>query len=57
MSQGLWLSRRQREYRRLKPGKARGLTKGGASLGSAGKGDGVDVSIAISDFKISKPAL
>lgn len=39
-----------------KAGTARVLTKGKVSLALAGKGEGFDVGIAISDFKISKPA-
>lgn len=39
-----------------KAGTARALTKGNVSLVLAGKGEGFDVGIAISDFKISKAA-
>jgi hypothetical protein len=40
----------------VKAGTARVLTKGKVSLALAGTGDGFDVGVAISDFKISKPA-
>lgn len=39
----------------VKAGTARVLTKGKVSLALAGTGDGFDVGVAISDFKISKP--
>jgi hypothetical protein len=39
-----------------KAGTARALTKGSVSLVLAGKGEGFDVGIAISDFKIGKVA-
>jgi hypothetical protein len=39
-----------------KAGTAQALTKGKVSLALAGKGEGFDVGVAISDFKISKPA-
>lgn len=38
-----------------KAGTAQALTKGKVSLVLAGKGEGFDLGIAISDFKISKP--
>jgi len=40
----------------VKAGTARVLTKGKVSLALAGTGDGFDVGVAISDFKISRPA-
>jgi len=39
-----------------KAGTAQALTKGKVSLALAGKGEGFDVGIAISEFKISEPA-
>lgn len=39
-----------------KAGTAKILTKGRVSLALTGKGEGFDVGITISDFKISKPA-
>lgn len=39
-----------------KAGTAQALSKGKVSLALAGKGEGFDVGVAISDFKISKPA-
>lgn len=39
----------------VKAGTAQVLTKGKVSLALAGKGEGFDVGVAISDFKISRP--
>lgn len=39
-----------------KAGTARVLTKGKVSLALAGKGEGFDIGVAISDFRIAKPS-